>query len=272
VFLDKLLPKLLAEGHKVLIFSQMVRMLDLLEDYMNYRSFKFERIDGSMDRQSRAQSLTRFKTVPDRQVLSLKFLLVIIELIWVMARFVMLLSTKACSLGIDLTVADTVVLFDSDWNPHSDLQAQARSHRIGQKNKVKVFRLVTRNTYESQMFQVASRKLGLNRAVLGNSEFGGKNDSKPDALLDAKDIERLLKVGAYDLFKADAESEKKLQDEMINEDIDSILSRSKTVTVDENGGASNQGELFASFSKASFVASNKDMDVDMDAQGKHKTL
>lgn len=68
VFLDKLLPKLQAEGHKVLIFSQMVRMLDLLEDYMNYRTFKFERIDGSMDRQSRAQSLTRFKTMPDRQV------------------------------------------------------------------------------------------------------------------------------------------------------------------------------------------------------------
>jgi hypothetical protein len=118
------------------------------------------------------------------------------------------------------------------------------------------------------MFQVASRKLGLNRAVLGNSEFGGKNDSKPDAVLDAKDIERLLKVGAYDLFKGDAENDKKLEDEMINEDIETILSRSKTVTVDESGNDSTQGELFASFSKASFVASNKDMDVDMDDQGK----
>jgi chromodomain-helicase-DNA-binding protein 1 len=75
VFLDKLLPKLQAEGHKVLIFSQMVRMLDLLEDYMNYKAFKFERIDGSMDRQSRAQSLTRFKTIPDRQVCALQIII-----------------------------------------------------------------------------------------------------------------------------------------------------------------------------------------------------
>src|ERR1700733_14658215 len=87
-------------------------------------------------------------------------------------RFIFLLSTRAGGVGLNLAAADTVIIFDSDWNPQQDMKAQARAHRIGQKNKVMIYRLVTRNTYESTMFMKASKKLGLDHAVLTNLELG----------------------------------------------------------------------------------------------------
>jgi chromodomain-helicase-DNA-binding protein 7 len=128
VLLDKLLPRLYSEGHKVLIFSQMVRVLNLLEDFLKFRGYAFERLDGSTRSSDRKDAVERFCT-PSAN------------------KFVMLLSTKAGGLGLNLTAADTVIIFDSDWNPMNDLQSQARAHRIGQTKAVMVYRLLTRKTY-----------------------------------------------------------------------------------------------------------------------------
>lgn len=147
VLIDKLLPKLKAGGHKVLLFSQMVRCLDILEDYLICKKYPFERIDGRVRGNLRQAAIDRFSK-PDSD------------------RFVFLLCTRAGGLGINLTAADTVIIFDSDWNPQNDLQAQARCHRIGQVKSVKVYRLITRNSYEREMFDRASMKLGLDKAVL----------------------------------------------------------------------------------------------------------
>ena len=150
VLLDKLLPRLFAEGHKVLIFSQMVKVLNIIEDYLRWKGYLFERLDGSTRASERHLAVERFCRP------SLK-------------RFIMLLSTKAGGLGLNLTSADTVIIFDSDWNPHNDIQAQARAHRIGQTKAVMVYRLLTRKTYEMHMFHRASLKLGLDRAVLAHA-------------------------------------------------------------------------------------------------------
>ncbi|KAG7227376.1 hypothetical protein INR49_000381 [Caranx melampygus] len=137
VLLDKLLPRLKAGGHKVLIFSQMVRCLDILEDYLINKRYLYERIDGRVRGNLRQAAIDRFSK-PDSD------------------RFVFLLCTRAGGLGINLTAADTCVIFDSDWNPQNDLQAQARCHRIGQSKAVKVYRLITRNSYEREMLDKAS--------------------------------------------------------------------------------------------------------------------
>lgn len=112
VLLDKLLTRLKEDGHRILIFSQMVRMLDILSDYMNFRGYPFQRLDGGTGSEARKRSMEHFNA-PDSN------------------DFVFLLSTKAGGLGLNLATADTVILFDSDWNPQNDLQAIARAHRIG---------------------------------------------------------------------------------------------------------------------------------------------
>lgn len=117
VLLDKLLVRLRETGHRVLIFSQMVRMLDILGEYLQHRHFPFQRLDGSIKGELRKQALDHFNADGSQD-------------------FCFLLSTRAGGLGINLATADTVIIFDSDWNPQNDLQAQARAHRIGQKNQV----------------------------------------------------------------------------------------------------------------------------------------
>nr|CAD7447765.1 unnamed protein product [Timema bartmani] len=117
VLLDKLLVRLRETGHRVLIFSQMVRMLDILAEYLQIRRFPFQRLDGGIKGELRKQALDHFNAEGSQD-------------------FCFLLSTRAGGLGINLATADTVIIFDSDWNPQNDLQAQARAHRIGQKNQV----------------------------------------------------------------------------------------------------------------------------------------
>lgn len=119
VLLDKLLVRLRDTGHRVLIFSQMVKMLDILAEYLQRRHFPFQRLDGSIKGELRKQALDHFNAEGSQD-------------------FCFLLSTRAGGLGINLATADTVIIFDSDWNPQNDLQAQARAHRIGQKNKVRL--------------------------------------------------------------------------------------------------------------------------------------
>lgn len=219
VLLNKLLEKLKAEGHKVLLFSQMTRMLDILEQFSRTRGYVYERIDGSVRGNARQAAIDRFCD-PDA------------------GRFIFLLSTRAGGVGINLTAADTVVIFDSDWNPQNDIQAQARAHRIGQTQEVKVYRLLMRNTYEAAMFARASRKLGLEQAVLGRASGRGAPTKE--------EVEMLLRHGAYGPL-VDEDDEDAAARTFMESDIDQLLARgSRVVTVDtlvpeEDGDDDDEG-------------------------------
>uniref|UniRef100_A0A8L8K7T0 DNA helicase n=1 Tax=Heligmosomoides polygyrus TaxID=6339 RepID=A0A8L8K7T0_HELPZ len=233
VLIEKLLPKLRKDGHKVLIFSQMVKVLDLLEEFLVNMNYPFERIDGNVRGDMRQASIDRFSKKDSD-------------------RFVFLLCTRAGGLGINLTAADTVIIYDSDWNPQNDLQAQARCHRIGQTKMVKVYRLVTANTYEREMFDKASLKLGLDRAVL-QSTTALKESS---TALSKKDVEELLKKGAYgSIMDENVDEGSKFSEE----DIETILQRRTTTITLEPG---QKGSLFA---KAAFNSThNRGDDIDID--------
>lgn len=220
VLLDKLLAKFSVQNEKTLIFSQFTSMLDLMERYLRIKGYSYERLDGSIAGRDRQKAIDRFND-PKEGV------------------FVFLLSTRAGGLGINLVSSSTVIIYDSDWNPQNDLQAQARAHRIGQQKDVKVYRLITKKTYESYLFEVASRKLGLEQAVMNAGEK-------------AQMIDRLLRYGAYDMFQeqGDDESEKEQREGGAStDDIDSILQNAKVIKYAEDG---SQGKNL--LAKASFVA------------------
>ncbi|XP_040906589.1 lymphoid-specific helicase [Toxotes jaculatrix] len=176
LILDRLLPALKKRGHKVLIFSQMTSILDLLMDYCYLRGFQYSRLDGSMSYADRDENMTKFSKDPE--------------------VFLFLLSTRAGGLGINLTAADTVIIFDSDWNPQADLQAQDRCHRIGQTKPVLVYRLVTANTIDQKILERASAKRKLEQMVIHKNKFkGGKaelNQSK--SCIDLDELMDLLKA------------------------------------------------------------------------------
>ncbi|SCU96835.1 LAMI_0F07910g1_1 [Lachancea mirantina] len=178
--LDTLLQKVKAEGSRVLIFSQMSRVLDILEDYCYFRDYAYCRIDGSTAHEDRIEAIDQYNA-PDSK------------------KFIFLLTTRAGGLGINLTTADVVVLYDSDWNPQADLQAMDRAHRIGQKKQVKVFRMVTDNSVEEKILERATQKLRLDQLVIqqgrntGGVKEAKKNDNK-DALLS------MIQHGAADVF------------------------------------------------------------------------
>ncbi|KAL1508490.1 hypothetical protein AB1Y20_004591 [Prymnesium parvum] len=155
VLLQKLLPKLQAEGHRVLIFSQFTKVLDLFEDFMEAYDFSYERLDGSIAGSARQQAIDRFSD-PESNC------------------FIFLLSTRAGGQGINLTAADTVIVFDPDWNPQNDVQAMARCHRIGQTKAVQVYKLCTKGTYENHMLMRSNHKLGLEHAIMRTGEHGEK--------------------------------------------------------------------------------------------------
>uniref|UniRef100_H3CH38 Chromodomain helicase DNA binding protein 1-like n=1 Tax=Tetraodon nigroviridis TaxID=99883 RepID=H3CH38_TETNG len=148
--LDNLLTFLLKEGHRVLLFSQMTRMLDIVQDYMEYRGYSYERLDGSIRGEERNLAVKNFSSND---------------------IFAFLLSTKAGGVGLNLTAADTVIFIDSDFNPHNDLQAAARCHRIGQDRPVKVIRLIGRDTVEEIMYCRAASKLNLTKTVMEDGRF-----------------------------------------------------------------------------------------------------
>ncbi|XP_034754740.1 lymphoid-specific helicase isoform X2 [Etheostoma cragini] len=176
LILDRLLLALKKRGHKVLIFSQMTTILDLLMDYCYLRGFQYSRLDGSMSYPDRDENMTKFAKDPE--------------------VFLFLLSTRAGGLGINLTTADTVIIFDSDWNPQADLQAQDRCHRIGQTKPVVVYRLVTANTIDQKILERASAKRKLEQMVIHKNKFkGGKaelNQSK--SCIDLEELKELLKA------------------------------------------------------------------------------
>ncbi|XP_061084008.1 transcription activator BRG1 isoform X1 [Conger conger] len=156
--LDRILPKLRATNHKVLLFCQMTSLMTIMEDYFAYRSFKYLRLDGTTKAEDRGMLLKTFND-PASQY------------------FIFLLSTRAGGLGLNLQSADTVVIFDSDWNPHQDLQAQDRAHRIGQQNEVRVLRLCTVNSVEEKILAAAKYKLNVDQKVIQAGMFDQKSSS-----------------------------------------------------------------------------------------------
>lgn len=145
--LDRLLPKLRRSGHRVLLFSQMTRLMDILEIYLKLNDFKFLRLDGSTKTEERGALLKQFNA-PDSPY------------------FMFLLSTRAGGLGLNLQTADTVIIFDSDWNPQMDQQAEDRAHRIGQKKEVRVFVLVSVGSIEEVILERAKQKMGIDAKVI----------------------------------------------------------------------------------------------------------
>ncbi|XP_010538629.1 PREDICTED: protein CHROMATIN REMODELING 4 [Tarenaya hassleriana] len=176
--LHSMLKELRNEGHRVLIFSQMTKLLDILEDYMNveFGPKTYERVDGSVSVADRQIAIARFNQ--DK------------------SRFVFLLSTRACGLGINLATADTVIIYDSDFNPHADIQAMNRAHRIGQSKRLLVYRLVVRASVEERILQLAKKKLMLDQL------FVNKSGSQ-------KEVEDILRWGTEELFNNPLSEHKK---------------------------------------------------------------
>lgn len=180
ILLDKLLLRLRERGHRVLVFSQMVRMLDILSDYCRMRGFPYQRLDGSMPNDLRVRAVDHYNAPGSND-------------------YVFLLSTRAGGLGINLATADTVIIFDSDWNPQNDLQAESRAHRIGQTKDVKVFRLLSKETVEEDILERAKRKRVLEHLVIHGVE--GDEQSKDKAKFNKKELSAILRFGAEKLFQ-----------------------------------------------------------------------
>ncbi|XP_014204660.1 lymphocyte-specific helicase [Copidosoma floridanum] len=144
--LDAMLKKLKAKGHKILLFSTMRMVLDVIEDHLNLRNYQYVRLDGTIKYEDRRCNIDKFQTDPD--------------------VFIFLLTTKAGAVGLNLAAADTVIIYDSDYNPQNDLQAMARCHRIGQTKPVVVYRLCTKGTVDEEIINRANAKRFLEKAVI----------------------------------------------------------------------------------------------------------
>ncbi|CAH0556045.1 unnamed protein product [Brassicogethes aeneus] len=237
VLLSKMLKKLRDTGHRVLIFSQMTKMLDILEDYLEGEGYKYERIDGAITGSLRQEAIDRFNA-PGAQ------------------QFVFLLSTRAGGLGINLATADTVIIYDSDWNPHNDIQAFSRAHRIGQANKVMIYRFVTRNSVEERVTQVAKRKMMLTHLVV-RPGMGSKSTN-----FTKQELDDILRFGTEELFKEDEGKE----DEAIHYDdkaIGDLLDRTKQ-GIEQKENWSN--EYLSSFKVASYVTKEGEGEEEVDTE------
>uniref|UniRef100_A0A673B577 Chromodomain helicase DNA binding protein 3 n=1 Tax=Sphaeramia orbicularis TaxID=375764 RepID=A0A673B577_9TELE len=237
--LQKMLRKLKEQGHRVLVFSQMTKMLDLLEDFLDYEGYKYERIDGGITGALRQEAIDRFNAPGACQ-------------------FCFLLSTRAGGLGINLATADTVVIFDSDWNPHNDIQAFSRAHRIGQANKVMIYRFVTRASVEERITQVAKRKMMLTHLVV-RPGLGSKAGS-----MTKQELDDILKFGTEELFKDEGEGDK-VEDEgnVIHYDstaIERLLDRSQDATDDSD--VQNMNEYLSSFKVAQYMVREEDKEIE----------
>lgn len=214
-------------------------MLDILAEYLQKRHFPFQRLDGSIKGELRKQALDHFNAEGS-------------------SDFCFLLSTRAGGLGINLATADTVIIFDSDWNPQNDLQAQARAHRIGQKNQVNIYRLVTARSVEEEIVERAKQKMVLDHLVIQRMDTTGrtvldKNSSSTSTPFTKEDLSAILKFGAEELFKDEAEGD---GDDLVC-DIDEILRRAETR---DEAPAMAGDELLSAFKVASFAAFDEDND------------
>ena len=182
----------------------MTRVLDILEDYCNFKRLQYCRIDGSTDGESRDSQMVEFNEKDSE-------------------KFVFLLSTRAGGLGINLQTADIVIIYDSDWNPQMDLQAMDRAHRIGQKKQVRVFRLITEGTVEEKIVERAERKLYLDAVVIQQGRLSGQCKT-----MSKDELAMAVRFGADEIFRSGSEGT------ITDEDIDAILQRGEERTGELN--------------------------------------
>ncbi|KCV72616.1 hypothetical protein H696_00200 [Fonticula alba] len=242
MLLDKLMTSLKAKGSRVLIFSQMARMLDILEDYCLFRGHAYCRIDGQTPHEDRQSQIDAYNA-PGSE------------------KFAFLLTTRAGGLGINLYTADTVVLFDSDWNPQADLQAQDRAHRIGQRRQVRCYRFVTESSVEEKMIERAEIKLRLDRVVIqqGGAEAARAMHSAAAASKD--ELLGMIQHGARELLNARAKASATASEEGTSAGADG------TGTAD---GASEPGDgAPAAGASPTFKAITSVDDLDLDALLEH---
>lgn len=197
--LHKLLIKLKERDSRVLIFSQMTRVLDILEDYFRFVGHEYCRIDGNTSGERRDSQMDEFNADGS-------------------SKFAFLLSTRAGGLGINLATADIVILFDSDWNPQVDLQAMDRAHRIGQKKPVQVFRFISEGTVEEKIIERADRKLFLDAAVIQQGRLAEQNTS-----VDKGDLMKMVQFGADQILSGKGGT-------YTDEDIDALIAKGEQRT------------------------------------------
>uniref|UniRef100_A0ABK0LUG8 SWI/SNF related, matrix associated, actin dependent regulator of chromatin, subfamily a, member 1 n=1 Tax=Rattus norvegicus TaxID=10116 RepID=A0ABK0LUG8_RAT len=212
VALDKLLARIKEQGSRVLIFSQMTRLLDILEDYCMWRGYEYCRLDGQTPHEEREEAIEAFNA-PNS------------------SKFIFMLSTRAGGLGINLASADVVILYDSDWNPQVDLQAMDRAHRIGQKKPVRVFRLITDNTVEERIVERAEIKLRLDSIVIQQGRLIDQQSNK----LAKEEMLQMIRHGATHVFACK-------ESELTDEDIVTILERGEKKTAEMNERMQKMGE------------------------------
>lgn len=191
-FLDKTIPKLLDAGHKILMFTQFVLMLDIVEEFLIFRNYEYDRLDGTTRNVDRQKIIDNFNNGKSK---------------------IFILSTRAGGLGINLTSSDTVIFIDSDFNPYRDIQAFCRAYRIGQKNKVMVYRLVSKFTVEEKIVENATKKLMLGEMIINPI------DQKSEKGV----VESILRHGANELFDKTFDQEN--DDEITEEKLNELLSR-----------------------------------------------
>ena len=212
VMLDRILVRMKKQGSRILIFSQMSRVLDILEDYCVFREHKYCRIDGSTAHEDRITGIDEYNK-PGSE------------------KFIFLLTTRAGGLGINLTSADVVILFDSDWNPQADLQAMDRAHRIGQTKQVVVFRFVTEQAIEEKVLERAAQKLRLDQLVIqqGRAQQAAKAATSKDELLN------MIQHGAEKVFESQgATGVLGSKSDLTDDDIDAILKHGEERTAQLN--------------------------------------
>lgn len=234
VLLDKLLARLKADGHRVLIFSQMVHMLDIISDYLSLRGYVHQRLDGTVSSDTRKRAIDHFNAPnsPD---------------------FCFILSTRAGGLGINLETADTVIIFDSDWNPQNDLQAMSRAHRLNSKFHISVFRFLTKGTVEEDVLERAKQKMVLEYAIIhqmdtSGTNFAPKSLSKSSQNFSREELGAILKFGAQSMFKSDEDGQQKKLDEM---DLDDILqhAEARDTEADSNTAVSGSQAFLQQFAQ-----------------------
>ncbi|CAO2172280.1 unnamed protein product [Urochloa humidicola] len=201
--LHKLLPKLKERGNRVLIFSQMTMMLDILKDFLYYLGYKYARIDEQTSLSARQESIKEYNRAESE-------------------TFVFLMSTRAGGLGVDLPGADRVIIYDPDFNPFMDLQAQSRAHRIGQTRPVVVYQLITKCSVEEKILQKSKQKLAIENMVMNSSKKPDADELQSILLHGAKTIIDRKKVSATSIHYDDEAIENLLKLDPSSEDKCSI--------------------------------------------------
>ncbi|KAG6854234.1 hypothetical protein C0991_009252 [Blastosporella zonata] len=221
-FLKSLLPKLKERGHRVLLFSQFVIALNVIEDFLIGEGLRYLRLDGSTKGKDRQKGMDEFNK-PGSEV------------------FIYLLTTRAGGVGINLFSADTVIIYDPDFNPHQDLQAIARAYRFGQQKTCLVFKLMVKDSAEERIMQVGKKKLVLDHLIVQ------KMDDEDSA---GEDVQSILTYGAQTLFNSEESSREIVYSE---QDIEKLVEKTE-----KEGDEQEQVKEGMSFAFAKVWAADKD--------------